>query len=151
MRLSAESHAKVEQFFREHLDEPGLNVPRINFHGGLAGWLFGVFVGMSAITLGRRVVVSPKLFGRDEGGRATLPGRLVVHEVAHVLQYEERGFARFLRDYLRGYWRALREGGRWDWRGRTAAYMSIAEEREARAAEDAFAAGRTGGEDFTLR
>ena len=151
MRLSAESHARVEQFFREHLNEAGLTLPPVTFHGGLSGRLFALFVGMNAITLGRHVVVNPALFGRDEAGRATLPGWLVVHEVAHVLQYEGRGFARFLRDYLRGYWRALCEGGRWDWRGRTAAYMAIAEEREARSAEDAYAAGGAGWDEVTLK
>ena len=140
MRLSAESHARVEQFFREHLNEPGLTLPPISFHGGLAGRLFAAFAGMNAITFGRHVVVCPGLFGRDERGRATLPGWLVVHEAAHVLQYEERGFPRFLRDYLRGYLRALRGAWRWDAPGRMAAYLAIPEEREARAAERAFVA-----------
>ena len=150
MRLSAESHARVEQFFREHLNEQDLTLPPINFRAGVTGHLFAAFVGMSAITLGRHVVVDPSLFGKDESGRMTLPGWLVVHEAAHVLQYEKRGFARFQRDYLRGYWRALREGGRWDVRGRTAAYMAIAEEREARSAEAAYASNRGGRDSFTL-
>jgi hypothetical protein len=73
-------------------------------------------------------------------GRLTLPGWLVVHEAAHVLQYAEKGFARFLLGYLGGYWRALRGGRRWDAAGRMAAYMAIEEERAARAAEHAYVA-----------
>jgi hypothetical protein len=96
--------------------------------------------GMGAMTLGRHVFVSPGLFRKDASGRLTLPGWLIVHEAAHVLQYAERGFVRFLAGYLRGYWRALRESGRWDVRARTAAYLSLEEEREARMAEDAYAA-----------
>ncbi len=150
MRLSAESHARVEQFFREYLNEPGLRLPPIDFQGGAAARVLTGFAGMGAITFGRRVFVRPGLFGSDGRGRATLPGWLVVHEAAHVLQYERRGLAPFLRDYLRGYWRALREGGRWDGRGRMAAYLAIAEEREASSAEAAYTSSRDGLRDFTL-
>ena len=139
MRLTDESHARVEQFFREYLNEPGLSLPPISFHGGVPARLLMVAAsGMSAITFGRRVFVKPEEFGSVGGGLATLPGRLVVHEARHVLQYQARGYPRFFRDYLRGYWGALREGGRWDRVGRAAAYMAIAEEREAYAAEAAY-------------
>ena len=141
MRLSDESHSHVEQFFREHLGDPGLALPRIRLHAGVcARLLMLASAGMGAVTLGRHVFVRPGLLRRDSEGRVTLPGRLVVHEAAHVLQYAESGPVRFLRGYLRGYWRALREGGRWDAAGRMAAYLSIEEEREARRAEDAYAA-----------
>ena len=95
---------------------------------------------MSGITFGRHVFVRSSFVKRDAAGRATMPGWLLVHEATHVLQYEERGFARFLRGYLRGYWRALRAGRRWDAAGHMAAYRAIAEEREARAAERAYVA-----------
>jgi hypothetical protein len=151
MRLSAESHDGVEQFFREHLNEPGLRLPRVNFYGGSSGRLVITFLrGMDAITLGRNVFVRPEKFVRDGEGRATLPGWLVIHESRHVLQYEAMGYPRFFRDYLGNYWRALREGGRWDKAGRMAAYMTIAEEREAREAATAYAASRPGADSFTL-
>ena len=140
MRLSDESHSHVEQFFRAHRGDAGLVLPRIHFHGGVFARLLMLSAGMSAMTLGRHVFVRPGLFRRDVRGRVTLPGWLVVHEAAHVLQYAERGFVRFLLAYLGGYWRALREGGRWDAAGRMAAYMAIAEEREASVAEHAYAA-----------
>lgn len=93
---------------------------------------------MDGMTLGRHVFVRPSLLRCDVSGRLTLPGWLVVHEAAHVLQYAERGFVRFLHGYLRGYWRALRKGGHWDAAGRMAAYKAIAEELEARRAEEAY-------------
>ena len=139
MRLSEESHSHVEQFFRTHRGEPSLVLPRIHFHGGLSAGLLKLSSRMEAITLGRHVFVRPGLFRRDARGRVTLPGWLVAHEAAHVLQYSERGFVRFLLGYLGGYWRELRVGRRWDSSGRLAAYIAIAEEREARVAEQAYA------------
>ena len=140
MRLSDQSHSHVEQFFRAHRGDPGLVLPRIRVHAGRSARLLMLAsAGMGAMTLGRHVFVSPGLFRKDASGRLTLPGWLVVHEAAHVLQYAERGFFRFLLGYLRGYWRALRAGGRWDARGRRAAYLALEEEREARRAEDAYA------------
>jgi hypothetical protein len=55
-----------------------------------------------------------------------------------VLQYEGRGWAGFLAGYLRGYFLEL-----WRWKSlgaeaRKAAYLSIPEERAARAAEGAY-------------
>lgn len=139
MRLSGEAHSHVEQFFRMHRGDAGLVLPRIDIHGGLFARLLMLSAGMGAMTLGRHIFVKPTLLSRDGAGRVTLPGWLVVHEAAHVLQYAERGFVRFLQGYLGGYWRALREGGRWDAAGRMAAYLAIEEEREAHAAEHAYA------------
>ena len=138
MRLSEESHERVERFFRAHRRDPGLVLPPVCVHAGLLAWMLMKFVGAGAITFDRHVFVTPSLIERDSAGRAVISSRLLVHEAAHVLQYEERGFARFLWVYLSGYWRALRSGGRWDAGGRAAAYLSVEEEREARAAENAF-------------
>ncbi|HWS55620.1 MAG TPA: DUF4157 domain-containing protein [Pyrinomonadaceae bacterium] len=147
MRLSAETHRRVEAFFRRHANDPGLKLPPIHVHAGAFANLLTTLNGISGITFGRHVFVRRRLVGRDGEGRATLSGRLLVHEAAHVLQYERSGYARFLRAYLRGYWRGLREGGRWDKAARNAAYLAIAEEREARAAEQAYAAGRGRGRE----
>ena len=140
MRLSNDSHSHVEQFLRAHRGDAGLVLPRIHFHGGLFARLLMMSAGMGAMTLGRHVFVRPLLLKKDELGRVTLPGWLVVHEATHVIQYAERGFVRFMLGYLRGYWRALRESGRWGAAGRMAAYLAIAEEQEARVAEHAYAA-----------
>jgi hypothetical protein len=140
MRLSDESHTHVEQFFRAHRGEAELVLPRIHFHRGVFARLLMLWAGTGAMTLGCHVFIRPGLCRRDGRGRVTLPGWLVVHEAAHVLQYAKKGFVRFLLGYLRGYWRALRKGGRWDAAGRLAAYKAIEEEREARLAEHLYAA-----------
>jgi hypothetical protein len=146
MRLSAESHREVEEFFRAHAGRPGLVLPPVYVYaGGFAGLLTIAAGGVDAITFGRRVFVSPALVGRDSSGRAVVPVRLLVHEAAHVLQYEERGFARFLVGYLRGYFRGLWEGGKGcGAAARNAAYLAIPEEREAREAERAYSESRGG-------
>lgn len=138
MKLTAESHARLERFFREHKGDPSLRLPVINFHDGIVSLLLLKLIGMRGITFGRHVLVAPRLIERRSDGRAYAPDFLLVHEAAHVLQYEERGWTRFLYGYLRGYFRALRAQPRWDVAGRRAAYLSIAEEREAREAEAAF-------------
>jgi hypothetical protein len=74
----------------------------------------------------------------DSSGRASAPAWLLVHEAAHVLQYEERGFVRFLAGYLRSYLRVLIKGKDLSAAARTAAYLSIPEERAAREAERAY-------------
>jgi hypothetical protein len=138
MRLSAETHREVEEFFRRHTGEAGLRLPPVEIHAGWVANLITRANNISGITFGRHVFVRSSLVARDGEGRARIGGRLLVHEAAHVLQYERRGLLRFLRAYLAGYWRALREGGRWDKAARTAAYLAIAEECEARAAEQAY-------------
>jgi hypothetical protein len=142
MKLSAETHREIEEFFRRHTGDGGLKLPPIEIHDGWVANLITTANGISGITFGRHVFVRSGLVRRDAAGRATMRGWLLVHEVAHVLQYERSGYLRFFRTYLRGYWRALREGRRWDRAGRVAAYFAIAEEREAREAELAFAAER---------
>lgn len=142
MKLSPEAHEEVESFLKEYKGEPGLKLPRFSIHAGVGGRVVMWFVRMSAITLGRHVFVSPPLVRKDSEERAILAGRLVVHEAVHVLQYEERGFVGFLFKYLRGYWRALRQGKSFGAAARMAAYMEIEEEREAREAERAYAGWR---------
>jgi len=138
MKLSRESQALAEAFFRVHTGDPELRLPPISIHGGAAARLLMWMIGMSAITFGRRVFVRPSHLARDSEGRAVMPGWLLIHEAAHVLQYEERGYLRFFRDYLRNYWRGLRGAGGWGAACRMAAYMAIAEECEAREAEHAY-------------
>jgi hypothetical protein len=144
MRLARATHEELERFFRVYRDDAALRLPPIEIHGGVAGRLMTLLAGgVGAITFGRHVFVSPQLMRRDADGLLRMPGWLLAHEAAHVLQYAERGWARFLRDYLSGYFGALRAGGRgWNRAARVAAYLAIREECEARAAEEAFAAGK---------
>ena len=138
MRLSAESHRKVEEFFRAFRGEPGLRLPPVKVYAGGFSRLLLDSIGMGAITFGRRVFVSPRMTVRDKKGRRAIHGWLLVHEAAHVLQYEEAGFVKFLLEYLRDYWRGLRAGGGLGGAARMAAYMAIRAEREAREAEQAY-------------
>jgi Domain of unknown function (DUF4157) len=139
MRLSAETHRRVEEFFRRHTNDPGLVLPPIEIHAGRFANLLTTLNGISGITFGRHVFVRPGLVGRDALGRPTLGARLLVHEAAHVLQYERTGYLMFFHTYLRGYWVGLRAGVGWDRAARNAAYLAIAQEREAREAERAYA------------
>ncbi|MBC7933719.1 MAG: DUF4157 domain-containing protein [Rubrivivax sp.] len=138
MKLSAETHDDLQHFFRRHFSDHELRLPPITIHAGLLAKLLLKANGMGAITFGRHVLVRPTLVKKDAEGRATMPGWLLAHEATHVLQYEQRGYLRFFRDYLRGYCRGLRAGKSWDAQGRMAAYMSIEEEHSAREAEHAY-------------
>lgn len=145
MRLSGEAQREVEEFFRRHHGRRGLVLPPVYVYaGGFAGLLTKAAGGVGAITFGRRVFVKPSLVRKDSMGRAEVPAWLLVHEAAHVLQYEERGTLRFLVGYLRGYFRGLLEGKRFDTAARTAAYLAIPEECAAREAERAYVASRRG-------
>jgi hypothetical protein len=135
----------MEEFFRSLRGEPGLRLPRFKVYAGPLSGLLLDSIGMGAITFGRRVFLSKRLVREGPDGRLTAPGWLLVHEGAHVLQYERKGFVKFLFGYLRAYWAALREGGRWGGAGRMAAYLAIPDECEAREAEHAFRASREKG------
>jgi hypothetical protein len=140
VKLSAESHRRVEEFFRDFRGEPALRLPPVRVYAGGLSRLLLDSIGMGAITFGRRVFVSPRMVVEEGRGRRAVHGWLLVHEAAHVLQYEEAGFVKFLLVYLRDYCRALR--GAWGWKlgraARMAAYMAIPAEREAREAEHAY-------------
>ena len=138
MRLSADTHDVLQHFFRQHLNDAELHLPPIRIHTGLVARLLMKANGMGAITFGRHVFVRPGLVKKDEEGRLCIPGWLLAHEATHVLQYEQRGYLRFFRDYLSGYWQALSKGKKWSAQGRRAAYMAIAEEQTAYEAEHAF-------------
>ena len=142
MNLAAESHREVEEFFRRHTGRQGLVLPPVYVYSGSFARLLTEPAKVGAITFGRRVFVRPSLVRRDSTGRASMPAWLLVHEAAHVLQYEERGFLCFLVGYLREYLRGLWEGKRFDAAARNRAYMAIPEERAAREAERAYVESR---------
>lgn len=147
MKLAASSHARIETFLREHLQDPELQLPPITIsHGCVARWLTETFK-VGAITIGRHVFISPRHVKHVAEGRRELPGWLVTHEAVHVLQYENEGFVRFLYTYLQEYWQLLRASGRWDPAARTAAYLAIAKECAAREAEHAYHAWAAHGGD----
>lgn len=146
MLLAPESHRRIGIFFRHHLCDESLELPRVKFYAGrFAGSLTKTF-RISAITLGKRVFVAPALLWRNVDDRLVLPSEIAVHELMHVLQYERTGVVRFLFFYLRDYARALgREAGD-AWERHRAAYLAISFEVEARAAEEGYAAWRWRGD-----
>jgi hypothetical protein len=135
MRLAPESHRHIEAFLRECRRCESLRLPEVHIYcGRWAGLLTGTF-GILAITFGRRIIVAPKVVGRDERGRRTVPAGLLAHEAVHVVQYGEAGFIGFLVAYFREYWRELRAQPGWGRAARQAAYLAIRHEREAYEAE----------------
>ena len=56
----------------------------------------------------------------------------------HVIQYAEKGFAKFLYQYLKFYFINLRKTGEWNFAARRRAYLEIPFEIEARAAADEY-------------
>ena len=71
-----------------------------------------------------------------------MSGRLMAHEVAHMLQAERKGLPLFLFAYLREYLKGMRRAVRWDAASHWRAYSEISFEREAREAERAYEAWR---------
>ena len=80
----------------------------------------------SGITLGRRVFIRQNLFGRT----GNLPPALLVHEVAHVVQFLRDGTVPFLTRYISEYLGARLRG-----LADREAYLSISYEEEARYVE----------------
>jgi hypothetical protein len=140
MLLAPESHERIEAFLRDHLRNEKLKLPPIFiYHGRWARWLTGS-LQILAITIGKRILVAPKVIGRDEQGRLTAPAGLIAHEATHIIQYQEAGLFRFLLSYLREYWHALQEQRQgWGKAARNAAYFAIKHERQAYEAESAYA------------
>ena len=140
MLLASASHRHLEEFHRHFSGDESLRLPPVYFYKGrIARWLTHTF-HISAITFGRRIFVKPELIEQDAEGGWRVPNWLAAHETAHVLQYEAQGFFRFLISYLSDYFRSLGGQKTWDETARFEAYSAIRVEREAREAENAYAA-----------
>jgi hypothetical protein len=145
MKLSASTRGELEEFFREFLGDANLRLPPVRIHAGrAAGWLTRR-AGIDAITLGHRVFVAPHHLRRARVDASVMSGRLLAHEVAHLLQAARVGLATFLFAYLREYLRGMRRAARWDSAAHWRAYSEISFEREAREAERAYVAWRARG------
>lgn len=95
--------------------------------------------GVTAMTLGGRVLLDDKALRRDAAGRRWIRSRLAAHEAMHVLQYEKLGWGRFLWRYLGDYAGRMQQAAKWNAAAHFRAYEDIRAEREAQAAEDAYA------------
>ncbi|MEO6390300.1 MAG: DUF4157 domain-containing protein [Pyrinomonadaceae bacterium] len=135
MRLAESSREELEDFFQGSLTETGLRLEDVSFHAGWLAQRFVRIIRVNGITLGRHIFLTPQ--GRVEG-QLSIPATLAVHEICHVIQYEQRGFVGFLISYLSGYFNGLRAVGKLDNASRRQAYLALADEVEAQAAESAF-------------
>ena len=80
--------------------------------------------GISGVTIRSWVFVDPELLRGDP----IRLGRLVIHELVHVRQFEESGYVPFSLRYLYEYIRGVLGG-----KGLRQAYLDISAEQEARA------------------
>ena len=134
MKLSRNSHRKLEIFFREFLSDESFTLPIVNFYTGHLSKVFTLFLSINGITLGKRVFILPQLVSLNRKNQKKLPEELIVHEIMHVIQYQKTGFFKFFYTYLRDYWRNLRERDEWNSASRQQAYLNIPFEIEARCA-----------------
>jgi len=140
MKLSEKSRKKIEDFFREYLENEEFNLPEIYFYGGKFTHYLTSALKIEGITIGRRIYIFPENFWLSENQKLRLDEELVVHEITHVLQYAREGVLRFLRLYLKSYYSNLRKKKKWDIYARAEAYLEIPYEIEARQAASRFAA-----------
>jgi len=140
MKLSKKSHKKIELFFREHLADEKFRLPEIRFYGGRFTHYLTSRLKIEGLTIGKRVYIFPENFWLSENGKLRLDEELVVHEIAHVLQYKREGFFKFLWIYVQSYRTNLRKKRRRDLTAKAEAYLEIPFEIEARQTASKFAA-----------
>ncbi len=146
MTLAPEAHAQAEAFFRDFTGLEALRLPHVRFfHGWVIDFLLRSVLKVGALTLGHCVFVCVDNLSREDAGRRTMTDGLLMHELMHVVQYEQAGRWRFLwvyaREYARGLWQVRGVGAE----ARMRAYLGIRYEREARAAESAYHVWRVAG------
>ena len=132
MKLAEQSRRKIEDFFRDHLADDQFKLPEILFYGGRwTHWLTSYF-RIEGVTIGRRIFILPANFWFCERNLRRADEELIVHEIAHVLQYRREGYCRFLWNYLQSYRANLRAHARRDAAAKAQAYYEIPYEIEAR-------------------
>lgn len=132
MKLGEKSRRKIEEFFREHLNDASFRLPEIYFYAGGFSRILTRLLVIDGITIGRRIFIFADNIRCADDGRKILNDELAVHEIAHVLQYRRDGFFTFLRRYLNYYRENLKRFGSSNKRLRALAYYEIPYEIEAR-------------------
>ena len=132
MRLSANSHKQLEEFFREHFADENLELPVIEIYGRRGSRYLTKILAVEGICFGRHIFIAPHRLSRDETGRLRASRELVAHELAHTLQYRREGIFRFLFNYVSAYLAALRQKEKRGALARLEAYREIPHEVEAR-------------------
>lgn len=138
MKLSESSHRLIENFFRDYLRDESFILPKIYFYSGKITAFFTLISKSNGITFGKRIFIMPELVTFNAKNHKKLPEDLVVHEIMHVIQYQNKGFLKFLYVYLCDYWKNLKLHEKWDADSRQQAYLSIPFEIEAREAAKDF-------------
>jgi hypothetical protein len=138
MRLAEESHARLEQFFRWYERDERLRLPVVSIHAGLLSHGLTRVLRIAGITIGRHVFVSRESLKRDPLGQLTIHALLMVHEAAHIRQFQQAGLLPFISGYVWEYLTFLCRSGKFDAEARRVAYEQITREREARQAEAAY-------------
>jgi hypothetical protein len=133
MKLSADSHRQLEEFFREYFGDENLKLPEIQIYGRSGSRLLTKLLSVDGITFGRHIFITPRCLRRREDERLYAPRELIAHEIAHTAQYLRHGTFKFFYSYLKGYFEALRRKENWNFRSRRQAYLEIPHEVEARA------------------
>ena len=137
MRLAENSSEIIESFFREYLNDEDFELPKINFFAGKLASVISTFLRIQGITIGKSILISPNSIIL-ENNKKTTSKTLIVHEIAHVLQYRREGFFRFLYKYFRSYLGNFRKKRDWSPISRLEAYLEIPFEIEARKVADDF-------------
>jgi hypothetical protein len=139
MRLTSNSHQSLQNFFRLHFGQRDLVLPLIEWDVSVKARLVVRSSGVTAMTLGTRVLLEPKALHIDSDGRYRILSRLAAHEATHVLQYQRMGWGRFLWRYLSDYAGHMQQAAKWDAVAHFRSYEAIRAEREAQAIEEAYA------------
>ncbi len=138
MKLAADSHEVLEEFFREYFKDENFHLPPIYFYGGRFTRIFTNLIKVYGITIGSRIFIMPHLISVNSKNKPRLSESLAAHEITHSLQYKKHGFIGFFYNYLGSYLRNLRKKEKWDLPARQAAYLEIPFEIEARDAAEKF-------------
>lgn len=138
MQLSENSHRRLEEFFRFYFGDDKFKLPTVHFYTGKFTALLTRAISVNGITFGEKVLIMPALVSFNRENQKKLPDDLIVHEIMHVIQYANLGWAKFLYRYLKYYWINLRKTGEWNFAARRRAYLGIPFEVEAREAADEY-------------
>ena len=138
MRLSRQSHQRLESFFRNYYSDDSLRLPEIELFVRRGAGIVSKLTGVYGITFGRFIFIRPALIIKSERKHLFISKKLMAHEATHVLQYVRLGWFGFLFTYLKAYWNGLKKKRKWDLNARMEAYLEIPHEVEARICADRF-------------
>lgn len=80
MRLSPETNAQLEQFFREFFCDGSLQLPEVEIYIRNGARIVTTLIGVDGITLGRHVFIRPSKVRRTLSGNPKLEPSLLAYE-----------------------------------------------------------------------